>query len=196
MPADAIVLDELARMLRRCTTREVGRSANDHQPDVASHRDGDHVAVDHFTQPNPGVATGSDDVDGLVAQEKIELDVRVSSKETGEHRRAQQTTSGSRHVQSERAPRFVAELTHCGCSCTQLVECWTGGGVQSLSCLGETNTARGPLHERDAESLLKSAQRLAYGRTTDVEALPRGAEPIGFRHCDEHDHSIQVIGHL
>ena len=93
-----------------------------------------------------GVVAGGHDVDGVVAQEKIDLNVRVSGKEAGEQRCAQHTASGSRYVQSERAPWFVAELTHCGCSCAQVVERWTRGGVQSLSGLGETNTARRPLN--------------------------------------------------
>jgi hypothetical protein len=98
-------------------------------------------------------------------------------------------------VQTERAPRFAAELTHCSCSCAQLVECRTRRGVQLLSCFSETNTARRPLNERHAEPLLQSPQRLAYGRTTDVEALARRAESFRLRDCDEHNHSIQVIRH-
>src|SRR6266550_7509402 len=182
-------------MLWGCAPREIGRSTNHHEPDIASNRDRDHVAVDHFTQPNPGVVTGGHDVDGIVAQEKIDLDVPVSGKETGEQRRAQHTASGSRYVQSERATRFTAELTRCRCSCAQLVECRTRCGVQLLSCFSETNTARRPLNERNAEAFFQPPKRLAYGRTTDVEALAGGAESFRLRHRHEHHHSIQVVRH-
>ena len=132
---------------------------------------------------------------GSSLRKKIDLDVRVSGKETGEQRRAQHTASSSRYVQSERAPWFASQLTHSRCSCAQLVECRTRSGVQSLSSLSETNTARRPLHERDAEPLFQPPERLAYGGTADVEALASGAESFRLRHRHEHHHSIQVIRH-
>jgi hypothetical protein len=66
-------------------------------------------------------------------------------------------------MKSECAPRFVAELTHRGGGGAQIVERGSRGRVQSLSCLGETNTARRPLNERDTEPLFESLQRLTYG---------------------------------
>src|SRR5438445_2393099 len=85
VPVDALVFDEIARMLRRFVPREVRGSADDHQREIAGHRHRDHVAVDYLTELNAGVVTIADDVSDVAAHRQIEADLRMRVQESRQH---------------------------------------------------------------------------------------------------------------
>jgi hypothetical protein len=110
MPVDALVLDEIARMLRLLVAREIRRRTDDDEPQVAGDRNGDHVAVDHLAEPHPRVVTLGDDVNRLVAHEQLEVDARIRVEEARQHRSAEEAPRRAGDVDAKRAPRLAAHL--------------------------------------------------------------------------------------
>ena len=72
MPVDAVVLDQVARMLRLPASREVRRRADDDEAKIPRDRDGDHVPIDHLAESDAGVESLGHDVDRLIGYEEVE----------------------------------------------------------------------------------------------------------------------------
>ena len=118
MPVDALVLDKLAWMPRLLALRELGRRADHDEPQVARDGHGDHVPVDHLTEPDTRVVACRDDIDWFITHKELELNVRMMLQEADEYLTAQKTLRGAGDVKLERAARFVAEFAHRGHHCS------------------------------------------------------------------------------
>jgi hypothetical protein len=195
VPVDALVLEQIARVLRLRMPREVRGRADHGHPDVAGHGHGDHVAVDHLAELDPGVVPLGDDVTGRVAHVEVEPDVRMRRQEISEQRAAAHEVDRASYVQSERAPRDVAQLPDVGDGRTYLLQRRPHRRIEPLPGLREPHAARGPLQQDDAQLPLELAQRLAHRRGAHPEPLPRGAKTAHVGHGHEHRHRIQVFCH-
>jgi len=87
-------------MLRPPAPREIRRAPHDDEPEVPGNRDGDHVPIDHLAELDPGVVSRGDDVHRRIAHCDVEVDVRLTREEAGEHRPVQKAFRGVRHIQS------------------------------------------------------------------------------------------------
>ena len=94
--------------------REVGGRPHHDEAEVARDGYGDHVPVDHFAKPDPRVVSLCNDVEGLVADEQVEMNVLVRGDEAREQRPTQEALGGTRNVEAKRAAGLVTELTHRG----------------------------------------------------------------------------------
>ncbi len=83
MPIEALVPGEIAWMQRYSAASEIGRRPDNHQPQVAGHRNGAHVLVDDFAKLNARIVPVCDDVHRCIAHDKVELDVRVCREKSG-----------------------------------------------------------------------------------------------------------------
>jgi hypothetical protein len=195
MPVEALVLDEVARVPRRPTPREVRRRADDGHADVAGHGDRDHVAVDHLAELDAGVEASGDDVHDRVAHHEVEPHVRVAGEEVGEREPAEHRVHRGPDEQAYGAAWGVAQLPERGDGGAHLLERRAHRGVEPLARLGEVDAPRRALHEGHAELPLQLAERLAHGRRAHAQPLAGGAEAARLGHRGEHRHRVQVVSH-
>ncbi len=195
MPVDALVPNEIARVPGRAVPCQVRRRANHDEPNVAGYGNGDHVLVDHLTEPDLRIESLGDDVERLVTHEEVQLDVGELGQKTGEHGSAEEALRGWRDVEAKHATRFVAELADVRHRDAHLVERGARGRIHALTGRRQPHAPRGPLHEGNAQPFLEAPQCLTDRGVTDAEPLASGAKAFRFRDSDEHGHPIQVVGH-
>ena len=105
------MVDEVARMFRHSASGEVGRRTNHGHAEIARHRNGDHVFVDHFAELDACIESFRHDVERRLADDEIELDVRVVGEEAGDHRLRSWSTQHSMW-DAKRTARLVPELAY------------------------------------------------------------------------------------
>src|SRR6185503_18596715 len=121
--------------------------------------------------------------------------VRMRREESGQQRAAERRLRDTRCVEPERAARDMRQLTDTRDGGANLVERGTHRGIESLAGLGEPHTARRSLDERDSETLLEAAQRLAHRGVAEAKPLAGGAESLRLGDCYERRHSVQLVSH-
>ena len=195
VPVEAFVFDQVARMLRDPTTREVRRGPYNRQSQLVSDGHRDHVPVDDLTQLNPCIEPFSNDVDRRLADHDVELHVRVLRQETREQRLPDYGSGDARHINAQCAARCLAKLPHCCYAGPHLVQTSAHGSIQTFPGLREANAARTALDERNAKPLFEPPDAVADRRVTQSEALPRGPEALGLSHSEKRCHAVEFIRH-
>jgi hypothetical protein len=76
------VIHEILWALRCSMLAQVARSADDDEPKGVRQPDCDHVALDEFVEADAGVVALRDDVDEAVLEDKLDVDARITVRET------------------------------------------------------------------------------------------------------------------
>jgi hypothetical protein len=152
-----------------------------------------HVEVDHFAQLDAGVEPLGYNVEGFVADDEVELNVRVSGQEAGDQRAGEEAVGYTGNMEAKGASWFLPQLAHRGDRGSELIERRPSRGVEAFAGFGEPDTAGGAAHQRYAEPLLQSTQGLAHGRTAYPEAFACGPKALGLSYGDKHGDPIEVV---
>ena len=105
----AFVLKQVLRCLRRAVLVEVARCSHNDEAKRLGEPHADHVALQIFAHPNPGVEAGHHDVDSPIIEDAFHVDPRVPLPEFRQRRAHHERERRPRRGQSH-APDHLAGL--------------------------------------------------------------------------------------
>ena len=126
MPIEALVVHQLARVLRLAVSCEIGRGTHDQKPKIAGYGDRNHVSIDHFAEMNAGIVAARHDVSDFIRHRDVELDVGVRREELREELVAEEPFGTGGHDEPKRAAWVARELPQRGDGRTDFQEFLAG----------------------------------------------------------------------
>ncbi len=148
-------------MGRSAMLGQICGGSHHHVPLLVRHRNGNHVLLDHLTEPDTGIKALGHDVEFLVRDRDVEADVRISCQKTRQQRAAQEPLGDRGDRQAHQTTGPLAHLAHGFHSRADIIERRAHRLIQPLPGLREMNTAGRALNQRHAHPLLKPANGLA-----------------------------------
>ena len=183
--ADAVVLEEVLRLLRSSAARQVRRCRHHDEASRLREPDLDHVALDGLREADARVEALRDDVHEAVLGLDLDLHPRMPLEEP-----RQQAGEDERHRHGrDREPDAARDLSGPGGHRLQglqrLIHCRARVLDQALPRVRERHGSRGPREERHAEARLELPDGLAQGGGGHAEIPRRGRKAAAPRDRDE-----------